>query len=234
MSRFDIATDELVVFPTAPPGVAIAQIERIGQQLLIVGADIQRHREAAARIDAAAGGVEGQFAHSDLDATHTPVTDTQDRLGIGAHDQVDVLGPQPQRVEGFLDFVGFVDAQKQSALPAVFVGEALDCLANGGRVHHRHQFGQMVGQHLEVQHLVAVVQLFEKQVAAQIGGQALQLMPYAFGLLVEREHGRRKPAGQPQPPPLRVGEADSTVETWCGQRGRDPWHAGVAHHNLRS
>ena len=101
-----------------------------------------------------------------MDATHTPVTDTQDGFGVGTHDQVDVVGPQPERLEGLGDLVGFVDAQKQSPLPAVFIGEALNGLTDGGRVHHRHQLGQMVFQHLVVQQFVTVVQLLEKQITA--------------------------------------------------------------------
>ena len=213
VSGLDVALDELLVFGTAAPAVAIAEIERVLQQLFVVGADVKRHREAATGIDTAACGVERQLTHGDLDAAHTPVADTQDRFGVGAHNQVDVIGPEPERLKRFGDHVGFVDAQEQSPLSPVLVGEALDGLPDGGRVHHRHQFGQMVGQHLEVQEFVTVVQLLQQQVAAQIGGHGLQLAPDTVGLLFEREHRRRQPAGQPQPSSLFMSEADPSIES---------------------
>ena len=70
----------------------------------------------------------------------------------------------------------------------------------------------MVFQHLVVQQFVAVVQLFEQQIAAQIRCHALQLMPHPVGLFVEREHRRRKPTGQAQPSPLFVREADTAIQ----------------------
>ena len=41
MGGLDVALDEVVVFVAAAPGVAIAQIERILQQLFVIGADIE-------------------------------------------------------------------------------------------------------------------------------------------------------------------------------------------------
>lgn len=102
-------------------------------------------------------------------------------------------------------------------------------LTHGGRVDDRHQLGQVVFQNFEVQQLMAVMQLLEEQVAAQIGCQALQLMPHPVGLLIEGEHRRGKPAGQPEPPPLFVSESDSAVQARHGQRRRDPRRVGIGH-----
>ena len=43
------------------------------------------------------GRVDGQLADRDLDAAHPPVADAKDLLGVGAHDQVDVIGAQVER-----------------------------------------------------------------------------------------------------------------------------------------
>jgi hypothetical protein len=168
-----------------------------------------------------------------LNATHAPVPDAQDGFGVGAHDQVDVVGTQPERLEGLVDLIGFVDAQEQPALAAVFVGEALNGLADRGRVDHRHQLGQVLFEHLVVEQLVSVMQLLEEQVSAEIGCHALQLVPHPVGLLCQRKHRGRKPAGQPEPPSLFTSEADTTVETRRGHRYRNPWHVAVAHRHLR-
>ena len=77
MRGLDILLDELVVFGAAAAGVAVAYIERVLEQLLVIGADVQRHRNGAARVDAAAGGVQSQLADRDLNAAHPPVADAQ-------------------------------------------------------------------------------------------------------------------------------------------------------------
>src|SRR6476659_7438552 len=84
----------------------------------------------------------------------------------------------------------------------------------GVGVHHRHQLAQLLGQHLEVQDLVAVVQLIERHIAGQIRWHALQLSPYPFGLLIQGQHSWREPAGQAQLGALLVSEPDSTIEGW--------------------
>jgi hypothetical protein len=118
-------------------------------------------------------------------------------LSVGAHDQIDIVGAQPQRLEGLGDLVGGVDGQIQSALAAVLAGELLDRFPDRRGVGHRHQLGQMLGEHLEIQHLMAVMQLIQKQAAPQICWDALQLLPHPRCLLVQSEHPRGEPAGQP-------------------------------------
>jgi hypothetical protein len=98
------------------------------------------------------------------------------------------MGAQFQRFEGFGDLVGVIDGQIQAPLSAVLLGEALDRLANGGGVHHRHQLGQMLGQYLEIQDLVAGVELIEKHIVGQIRWRALQLSPHPCGLLLQGQH----------------------------------------------
>ena len=162
VGSLDVVLDERVVFGAAPAGVAVADVERVVEQLFVVGADIEGHRDGAPGIDATAGGVERKFPDRDLDAADAPITDAQDRLGVGAHDQIDIIRAQPQRLEGFGDLVVTIDGQIQPTLAAVLAGESLDRLAHRRGVHHRHQLGQMLREHLEVQHLVAVVQLIEQ------------------------------------------------------------------------
>jgi hypothetical protein len=83
----------------------------------------------------------------------------KDCLGVGAHDEINIVGAKAKRLKGFGDLAGTVDRQIQPALSAVFVREVLDRLTHRGRVHHRHQLGQMLRQQFEIQDLV--VQLIE-------------------------------------------------------------------------
>ena len=103
------------------------------------------------------------------DAVDAPVADAEDLLGVGAHHQVHVVGPEPQRVERLLDVVRPVDGQVDPARAAVLVGVLLDRLADRRVVDDRQHLGEVVPQHLVVQHLVAVVQLLHVHVLGQIG-----------------------------------------------------------------
>jgi hypothetical protein len=135
------------------------------------------------------------------------------------------MGAQFQRFEGFGDLVGVIDGQIQAPLSAVLLGEALDRLANSGGVDHRHQLGQMLGQHLEIQDLVVGAELIEKNVAGQIRWHALQLSSNPCGLLLQGQHARGEPASQTQLPSLLVRKPDSTVDTWRSERRWDLWCA---------
>ena len=196
MRGLDVGLNERVVVGATVSGVAVTQIEGIIQEGLVVGPDIQRYRDGAAGVDTGAGGIDGQLADRDLDAADTPVADAQDLLGVAAHDEVDVVGPQTERLEGFGDLVGTVDRQIHATLAAVFIGILLDGGPDGWVVDDRQQFAQVLGEHLEIQHLVAVVHLFEQQITSQIGRQALQLLPQPLCLVFEREDRRGKPACQ--------------------------------------
>ena len=56
----------------------------------------------------------------------------------------------------------------------------------------------MLGEHLEIQHLISVVHLLEQQVTGQISWQTLQLLPQTLRLTLQRQDRRRKPASQTQ------------------------------------
>jgi hypothetical protein len=94
--------------------------------------------------------------------------DAQDRLGVGSHDQIDIVGAQAEGLEGVGISSGRSIDRYSPRCPPVFVRKALDRLTDRRCVHHRHQFGQVLCQYLEVQHLVAMVKLIEQEVTAQI------------------------------------------------------------------
>jgi len=106
--------------------MAVTQIERVIKQGFVVGADIQRHRDRARRVDTGAGDVDRQLADGDLDTADTPIADAQDLLGVAAHDEIDIVGSEAQCVNGLRDLVGTIDGQVHAALAAVLIGVALD------------------------------------------------------------------------------------------------------------
>ena len=119
----------------ADPGVPVAEVQRIVQQRLVVGAHVQGYRDHAPGVDAGRGGVDGQLADRDLDAAHTPVADAQDLLGVAADDQVNVVRAESQRGERRGDVVRRVDGQEDAPRAAVLVRVLLDRVADRGVVH---------------------------------------------------------------------------------------------------
>jgi hypothetical protein len=70
--------------------LAVADVRGIGQQVLVVGAHVERHRQRMSRVDARAGGVEGQLADRDAHAARALVAQAQDPLVVGGDDQANV------------------------------------------------------------------------------------------------------------------------------------------------
>ena len=71
--------DEVVVGRAAQPGLAVAEVERVVEQLLVVGADVEARPAASGGVDAGAGGVEGELADGDAHAARALVAQAQDR-----------------------------------------------------------------------------------------------------------------------------------------------------------
>jgi hypothetical protein len=61
-------------------------IERIVEQLLVLGPDVERDRQTPRRIDATAGGVERQLSDRDAHPVGAQIAETEDSLSIGHHD----------------------------------------------------------------------------------------------------------------------------------------------------
>jgi hypothetical protein len=113
--HLEVLLDERVIVCATDAGMPGAQVQGIVQQAFVVGADVDRYRDDPVRVDARGGGVHGQFADRDLDAADAPVADTEDLLGITAHDHVHVVGAQAEAAERRLSFLRMVDCQEDAA-----------------------------------------------------------------------------------------------------------------------
>ena len=122
----DVGVDQVVVPLVADPGVPLTQVHLVVEQPQVVGADVQHHRQHPRRVDPGGGGVHRQLADGDLDAADALVTDAQDALGVGGHQQVDVLGAQTGVAQSGLDLLGVVDRQVHPPRAAELQGEPLD------------------------------------------------------------------------------------------------------------
>ncbi|HTT51021.1 MAG TPA: hypothetical protein VMH35_06465 [Streptosporangiaceae bacterium] len=92
------------------------------------------------------------------------------------------------------------------------MGVLPDRLADRGVVDDREQPGQVVGQHLVIQHLVAVVQLLQVHVLGQVAGLSLQLAARAPGLLLQGQVRGRQPPGQARRLAFSLRERHPAVE----------------------
>ena len=190
----DVVVDEGVVLRALDARLRDAEVERVVEQLLAVGADVEHHGEGARGVDAGGRGVDVELADGDLDAADAPVADAQDALGVGRDDQVDVLGPATAAQESALDAVGILDREVGAARSAVLVAVALDRLADGRGVDDRQHLGEVLAEQPEEQHLVAVVQRGEEDVLREVGGLCEVLLERATHLLLDGEHARREHA----------------------------------------
>ena len=87
----DERLDERVVLGAAQPRRPIAEVQRVGQQRRIVGADVERHRQRQRRVDAAGRRVQRELADRDGHPARALVAEAEDALVVGHHDQPHVL-----------------------------------------------------------------------------------------------------------------------------------------------
>ena len=194
----DVGLDELVI-PFAPhPRVPDAQVHFLAQQALVVGSGVQHDRDDPARVQAGRGGVDGQLPDRDRDAAHPPVTDAQDALRVGGHDQVHVIGSQAVVAEGRLHLVGMIHRQVHPARTAELQAVPLDHGPHRRGVHDRQHLGDVLGQQPVEQHLVAVPHMAEKDVLGQVVGLAQILRVDPVQVRLDRRHAVGQQAGEPQ------------------------------------
>ncbi len=227
--RPHVGVDEVVVAPPAHPGVPVADIGRVVQQRLVVGADVQGDGDDAGGVDARGGGVDGQLADRDAGpAAHAPVADAEDLLRVGGHDQVDVVRPQPQGLERPLDAVWVVDGQEHAPGAPVLVAVGADRLGHRGVVHDGQHLAQVIAQQPVVQDLVPVAQGFHEDVLLQVGRLRAVLRVRAAHLLVQGLDDRRQQPLQAQLRPLARREGRALVQQRLAQHREAAQRGDVA------
>lgn len=155
--RADETVDEFVIGVAAHARVSGAHVRRIGQQFLAIGTDIEHDRSDPCGVDPGRSRVDGELAYGDRDASHPPIPDTENLLGVGGYDQVDVVCRGAEILDGGVDAIGVVNTQIHASRSLEFLAVAFDRLSDSRRVHDREHLGEMLAQHPVVQHLVAVM-----------------------------------------------------------------------------
>ena len=214
-----VLVDECVVLLAAHACVTVAQVCGVVEQGLVVRAAVQVDGDCPLGVDAGGRRVDGELAYGDIGAVDAPVPDPEDLLGIGGDQQIDVVGPQTQALQGGAHVLDTVHGQVDGARPAVVAAPLLDGLADRGVVDDRQQLGEVVGEHPVVEDLVAVVELVEEDVLVQVRGLGGQLCVSSRGLLVQGLDGGGEATDEPEPTPLLLGEGGAAVGQWVGDDG---------------
>ena len=175
--------DELVVGGAAQPPRAVAEVQRIAQQLAIVRADIERDRQRQRGMDAARGRVERQLADGDAHPARALVAEAEDALVVGHDDEADVrVGRVAQDLRDAID-VGGRDPDAPRAPDDV--AELLAGLAHRRRVDDGHELFEMVGQEPIEERRVAVLERGQADVPLEGVVLALQMLPLELHLLLD-------------------------------------------------
>ena len=221
-----VCLDQRVVALAPNAAVAVADVHRVFEQRLAIGADVEHHRDHATGMDARGGRVDRELADRDRHPVGSPVTDPEDRLGVGRDEQVDVLGAEAVVAKRVLDAFDVVDRQVDAVGALKLVAVALDRLRDHRRVNDREHLLEMHLEQLVVEDLVAIVQRCQKAVAGDVARLRLVLLVGAVALLLERQHRRRQQSLQPKHRALLERERGAAVVARVAQQCPSSRHWG--------
>ncbi len=209
LHRVDELGDERLVLGAAQPRPVESGIERRLPQLDVLGADVERHRQAARRVDPGAGGVERQLAHRDAHPLRAEVAEAEDPLAVGDHEDLDVaVGPVLEQLPHPAAVLG---RDVEAAVTAEDLAPALARLAHGGRVDDRHHLGDVVDHGAVEQRLVPVEQAGEVDVLLELGALQGEMREGAADLVGKRDDARRQQPPEAEGVALRLGERHLAV-----------------------
>src|SRR4029079_17804121 len=132
-----------------------ADIERVRQTLLVVGAGIEQDRQRGGWVYAGARRVERELTDRDAHAAGALVAESQNALAIGDHDHLDRV--VTWMAEDILDDVAVRIAQKQPARTERIMAEFLAAFADRRRIDERQRLFQVAGQQRVEQRLVLIL-----------------------------------------------------------------------------
>ena len=201
---------ELVVRLAGQAAVVHAQVQRIVDQVLTVGADVQLDRQGLVRPDAPGGRVQRQFPDADRHAPEALIPDAQDGAAVGGDDHAHVVhGDVLQHV---LHAVDVARADREPARVAVVAGVVAHGLADCGRVDDGQHLLKVVFEDRVEQHLVAVLEGTQVLVFFQVGAALEVAQVRAFLLLLEGAGVRRHEALEAQFPAFLGREGGGLVQ----------------------
>ena len=217
--RLDEPVDERLIAGAANPSVAHAEIQRIVQQFLVVGADVEHDRQRQVRRDAGTGGVQTEFANRNAHAADALIAEAEDPFAVGHDDH----GWRNRMVrQDPLDPILLLVGDIESARPPEDVRELLARFADHRRVDDRQHLLDVVVQQAEEQRLVAVLERGEVDVFLDRRRLRLEILIHAIELLLDRRHRGRDQAVEMERFTLAGAERRPLVDQRVGEHGRAP------------
>ena len=178
----DELVDEREVLQPADAARGPAQVLIVGEQLFVVGAEVEAHGDRLGRVDAGGRGVQGELALRDRHAACALVADAENRLVVGDDEQPYLAGADDAPKHGFHAAL-HVRRDPNAAAALEYLTEFLHCRADRRRVDDRHQLFEVVGEHAIVKMHVAIEQRVQHHVLLQVVGRAGELLIDSLGLL---------------------------------------------------
>ena len=224
--------DQRIVIGFADPALRQADVERVVEQLLVLGADVERDGEARLRMHAGASGVERQLADGDAHAVRAEIAQAEDALAVSDHDHPH--GAERPVLHDPGDPPAIAGADEQAAGAPPDVAEPLAGESHGRGVDDRQHLVDVVDDHTVEQRLVAVLQGHQVDVLLEVRRLAAEVLQDLGGLLRLGEHARRQEAGQVQRIAFLLGECSALVERRVVQQqapGRD-WSPRPVHRRI--
>src|ERR1035441_10500494 len=148
---------EGVVPLPAYSGVPVADVHGIAKQTFPVGADIEHDRDHARRVDSTRRRVDRQFADRYFDATYAPIADSQDLLGVGCENQVDIARSGAEAGKRLFDRLGMIDREVKTPRAPALVLILLHRPAGLQTIDNGDHFAQVLREQPVEQHLIAIV-----------------------------------------------------------------------------
>ena len=206
----DELLDERVVLLTPQTRLAVADVQLVIEQFCVVGSNIQRHGNAARRMDACGSRVQRQLADRNPHTPCTLVADTENPLVVGDNDDgglhrgarsEDVCNPTT--IAG-----GDVDASLTSVDPRPMrTGEC-----NGRGVDDRDRLCEIVRYEPVEERFITVHQSVQIDVLADVGRLEVVLHANSPHLALEKRDLVRKQPGQPEGRSFIPGEGIPLVQ----------------------
>jgi len=221
LGRLDELFEQLVVRGPREAPLVDADVQRIVQQGLVVGADVEHDRQAAPRMQAGERRVQRELADWDPHAVRAEVAEPEDALAVGHHDHGG-LAARPV-AHHLRDAAAVLRRDEHAARAPVDVPVVLAGEADRRRVDDRHQLFRVLHDHPEEQRLVAVLQRLDEDVLRERRLQPVEVLEHPLHLQFLRADVRRQQAAQAECIAFLFGERRALGELRVAQQRGAAW-----------
>lgn len=136
--------EELLFFLRRDFLATTAHVERVLEEGLVAGSQIDGQREGAFGSNAGTTSVQSQLANGDTHASHTEISETEDSGAIGDDGDFDI-GLRPI-LNDIREMASILETEIHAFGLLVDFGPSLASLSDGGGIDQRSQLGEMIGQ----------------------------------------------------------------------------------------